>query len=302
MSLEQQLRELQENKEISHSGLVQFSGLGPEETRLVSRYWPEIPARVRLSIVERLVQLAEDNVELDFSVLFKLWLRDSDPQVRERAIAGLWECEDRTLIQRLVELLQGDPSVQVRAAAAMGLGKFSLMAAEEKLLVKYRERVEAALLTVLAQPDGAREVRRRALEALAPLNTPEVQRFIQQAYEAPYPELRSSAVYSMGRSADPRWFPLLAKELKSPDPAMRYEAAQACGELGNPEAVPFLAPLIKDEDYQVQLAAIQACGRIGGRQARRLLQAQLPSADEGIEEAVSEALREMDIEEDVLRP
>ena len=302
MSIEQLFRDLQEGKEVTHASLTQLSGLGPEESGLVSRFWAGVPVPRRLSLVDRLVELAEDNVELDFSTVFKLWLRDPDERVRQRSITGLWECEDRSLIPRLIELLQTDPSEEVRARAAMGLGQFAQLAAEGKLLERYQKRLEEALLQVLHHPQGPIEVWRRALEALAPLNTPEVQEMIRQAYEGSRPELRSSALYAMGRSADLQWFPLLVKELKSSDPATRYEAAHACGELGHEEAVGHLAPLLQDDDYQVQLAAIRACGRIGGRRARRLLRTQLPASDEGIEEAVEEALRQMDVEEDILRP
>ncbi|MSQ40996.1 MAG: HEAT repeat domain-containing protein [Dehalococcoidia bacterium] len=237
-------------------------------------------------------------MELDFSTVFKLCLRDADQQVRQRAIAGLWECEDSTLIPRLVELLRGDPSLEVKAAAAIGLGKFAQLAVEGNLLEKHQKRVETALLEVLRRPEDAVEVRRKALEAMAPFNTPEVQEFIQKAYEGDHAELRCSAIYSMGKSADPRWFSVLVRELKSSDPAVRYEAVNACGELGTEEAVAHLAPLVRDEDYQVQLAAVQACGRIGGRQAKRLLQSYLSSSDQGIVEAVEEALRQMELEDD----
>ena len=303
MSLDQFLQELQgEGRELTHTGLLRLSSLGSDEAILMNRHWQEIAPPRRRTIVDRLVQMAEDNVELDFTTLFKLCLRDSDGEVRQKAISGLWECEDRNLIPRLVELLQGDPSLEVRAAAAMGLGKFALLAVEGKLLEKDKERVEGALLGVTRGLDHPLNVRRRAMEAMAPFNTEEIQELIQQAYEGPHLELRCSALYAMGRSCDSRWFPFLLKELKSDDPAMRYEAANASGELGSPEFVPPLAPLIRDEDYQVQLAAIQALGRIGGRQARRLLQAQVDSAEEGVVEAAEEALRQIEVEEEPLVP
>jgi len=302
LSLDQLLQDIHEGKQVSHAALTHLSGLGVEEANQVGRFWTRVPAERRRTVVDRMVELAEDSVELDFSTVFKLCLRDSDEQVRQKAIAGLWECEDRTLIPRLVELLRGDPSVEVQAAAAIGLGKFAQLAVEGNLLEKYQKRVETALLEVLRQPEGAVEVRRRALEALAPFNTPEVQEFIQKAYEGDHAALRCSAIYSMGKSADPRWFSVLVRELRSSDSAVRYEAANACGELGTEEAVAHLAPLVRDEDYQVQLAAIQACGRIGGRQAKRLLQSHLSSSDQGIVEAVEEALRQMNLEDDIVGP
>ena len=59
-----------------------------------------------------------------------------DPEVREKAIEGLWEDEDRLLISTLCDLTKDDPSPKVRAAAAMALGKFAILAQDGKLLEK----------------------------------------------------------------------------------------------------------------------------------------------------------------------
>ena len=48
--------------------------------------------------MKRLVELCEDNLELDFSAIFKLCLDgDDDENVRKTATLGLWDCDDSSL-------------------------------------------------------------------------------------------------------------------------------------------------------------------------------------------------------------
>ena len=303
MSLDQFLRQLQqEGVEVKHTSLLRFSNLTPDETNVLKRSWLQIASDRRRSIVGGLVQMAEDDLELDFSAVFKLCLYDSDEEVRRQAISGLWECEERSLIPRLIELLDNDPSTEVRATAASGLGRFAQLAVEGKLLEKDMERVQGALLRIIEDTSHPLEVYRRALEAVAPFNTTEIQECIQRAYDGTPRELQCSALYAMGRSCDSRWLAVLLHELQNDDAAIRYEAAHACGELGDEEAVLHLARLLRDEDYEVQLAAIRALSGIGGRQARLVLQAQLDSSEEGIAEVIQEALQRLDVEGGSLTP
>ena len=120
--------------------------------------------------------MAEDNAELDFSSIFRLCFKDPDDVVRQKAITGLWEFEDRSLILSLIELLNSDSSGHVRASAASALGKFAALAQDGKILSKDGELVKACLIKALQDKKEWLEVRRRALEAAAPFNTPDVKR------------------------------------------------------------------------------------------------------------------------------
>lgn len=301
MELERLLAELEdEEKPLRHSSLVHFSGLTPEELEVFRRGWSRLSPRRRRQVVSEMMSLAEDNVELDFNSVFRLCLRDPDEEVREKAVLGLWECEERSLIPSLISLLREDPSTRVRAAAAQGLGKFASLAEEGKLLPRDATRVKEALLEVVRNPREPLEVRRRALEAVAPFNLPEVDQIIQEAYHSREPLLRQSGLYAMGRTGNPRWLPTILMELQSPDPAMRYEAAFACGALGEESVVPRLLPLLRDGDLQVRLAAIEALGAIGGPVAKRALLQCLRSPDEAVREAAQAALQEVEFQEDPL--
>ena len=279
-----------------------MSDLADDEAGVVRRAWPLMAATKRLDVVARLVELAEDTVDLDFTAVFAIALRDETAEVRQRAILGLWECEERHLITVFISLLQTDPSEEVRSAAALALGNFAVLAEEGKLLPKDHGRIKEALTAMINDPLQPTDVRRRALEALGALSDDDVLQLIMWAYEHPEDRFRQSAVYTMGRNASSDWLPTILRELESDDPAMRYEAASACGELGEEAAVPHLLPLLEDDDHQVCVAAINALGNIGGSAARRALTncANSIEADETVVEAAQDALEALEANEDPL--
>jgi len=65
-----------------------------------------------------------------------------------------------------------------------------------------------------------------------------VREIIEAAYYHEDQRMRTSAVFAMGRSADPYWSDLVINELQSSRPEMRYEAAMASGELELAAATP----------------------------------------------------------------
>jgi len=286
------------NKPLLNTRLVDLSNLSREELEFFRQRWGAIDTKRRRDIVFWLVELAEDNFELDFDGIFISCLKDPDAEVRSKAIEGLWENEDACLITPLVDLLNQDSSEKVQAAAAIALGKFALLAELGKLRSCRAARVSQALLAVISDDSRAVEVRRRALEAAAPLSLPEVSKAIREAYQSHDTKLKASAIHAMGRNCSPSWLPMLLKELGSPDVEMRYEAALACGELGVEKAVPHLIALINDEDIEVQLTAVQALGKIGGNEAKECLEQCLGHPSEVVQQTAREALRELKMAED----
>ena len=250
--------------------------------------------------MKKLVELCEDNLELDFSAVFRACLEDTDEGVRETATRGLWECDDRAIIRPLIGLLQGDPSAKVRAAAAMSLGKFAEMAQNGKLLPRDADRTREALMAAIDRHGQDLEVRRRAIEAAANFDLPEIDKIIQDAYDSGSTELMQSSIYAMGRSSNTRWLPIILKEMESEDPAVRYEAANACGQLGEESTIPHLIQLIEDHDLEVQQAVVRALGMIGGPLAKRALQQCLKMGDEVLEMAAEDALSSLEFDDDPL--
>jgi HEAT repeat protein len=278
--------------------LADLSNLTAEELLLWSQAWSGIDLERRRKIMNRLVDLAEENFELNFDVIFKNSLKDEDPEVRAKAIEGLWENEETTLISTYIRMLNEDRSEIVQAASAKALSKYAMLAELKKLGPYSSSRVSQALLAILADKNKPAEVWRRALEAAAPLSLPEVKQAIREAYQNSNPKIKVSALYAMGKNCDSAWLPVLIKELANTDPAVRYEAAGACGEICDEEAVPHLIKLSGDRESDVQQAAILALGKIGGSKARMFLQKCLQSADEIISEAAEQALQQIDTEDD----
>ena len=301
MALDRCLQDLaDEQKPLKPSGLLQLSGLSSEEVRKFKLICESLPPTRKYEVLTRVAELGEDNLELDFSAIFRACLGDDDDEVREKATLGLLGCDDRVIIRPLVGLVTEDASAKVRAAAAMSLGKFADMAQDGKILTRDAERVLEALLSAVGKEGEDVEVRRRAIESVASFESPEVEQIIRDAYASGDPMLKQAAIYAMGRSSDSRWLPLVLEETHHDDPAIRYEAANASGQLGDETTVPHLIRLIEDEETHVQMSAVQALGTIGGPLAKRALIQCTKLGDESLEEASRAALDSMELDEDPL--
>ena len=283
-----------------NAGLAELTGLNQTELELLKSSWATIEPERRRQIVRRLVELAEDNLELNFDAIFKYCLKDQDEEVRTQAIEGLWENEEPSRIEPLISLLERDSSEKVQSAAALALGKFALLAEHDKLRSSYKNKLQQVLLASFNDKSKSIEVRRRSLEAAAPLSLPEVKQAITKAYHGSDAKLRISSVYSMGKSCDTTWLPALLKELTSPDAEIRYEAAGALGELEEETAVSGLTNLVNDSDVDVRMAAVQALGKIGTTHARACLKQCLESNNEAVRQTAEQALSELAASEDPL--
>jgi HEAT repeat protein len=245
-----------------------------------------------------LIHLSETDLKLDFSNIFIFCLNDPDENIRVQATRGLDVEEEEIIVTPLIKALKEDRSAKVRASAATALGKFALLAELGKITDAYVDKVYSVLLQVLDNEQEATEVKRRALESIAPLNMPRVRELIGNAYRNSDQQFKTSSLYAMGRNCDPLWLETLLLELSNTQPLIRYEAAKALGELGIKEAIPKLSMLTMDEDMEVQEAAIKAIAEIGGSHARRILEKLVKSQDMRISEAAKPALEELTFYED----
>src|SRR3989304_9562754 len=193
--------------------LDRLSDLVDEERLLFLKAWSTFSAKRRRQGLRLLVDLAEDNVELNFDDIFLPSLSDSDARVRADAIRGLWEYDNRDLIEPLIHLLSADGDTDVRAEAALALGRFVLQWEFGALRDRYLRRVAEVLRQALANGDEEMEVRGRALEAIGSCSLPWVRTGIRQAYDGSDRRLRGSAVHAMGRNCDPHRPPNLLPEL-----------------------------------------------------------------------------------------
>ena len=287
-------------KPVTYSGLLQLSDLPAEGLVEFKAVWPGLSTERRREIVRKLVELADDNVEFDFSSILKSCLSDDDDAIREMAARGLWETEDRAMIRPLVKLLEDDTCPEVRASAAMSLKNFAMMAQNGKLLSRDGDRIRCALIAAVNSPAEDIDVRRRAIEAVASFNTPETNGIVREAYESDNPTLVQSAIYGMGQSSNAGWLPTIVDEMSNPLAAVRYEAATACGLLGEESVVPHLVQRLRDDDSEVRLASIKALGMIGGPMAKNVLRMHLSDGDASMEEAAQEALVGLEFDDDPL--
>jgi HEAT repeat protein len=295
ISIEETIADIADsNKPLRSSRLVDLSDLNPEELQLFNRIWEGIKPKRRQQIIYRLVEIAEDNLELNFDGIFKYRLKDRDEEVRSKAIEGLWENEEVYFIEPLINLMEQDNSIKVQQAAATALGKFAMLAEHQKLAPDCTSRLSQALLATINDKNKPIEVRRRALEAVAPLSLPQVSQVITEAYQSGQPKLKVSAIYAMGKNCDPTWLQILLNELSSASAEIRYEAAGACGELGEEAVTPYLTKLIDDTNTDVQLAAIQALGKIGSSEAKEQLELCLSHQSEAVQQAAEQALCELE--------
>ncbi len=295
VDFEELLRQIgDDQKALSMGNLYALSRMSGNELQLFQEAWPLISNKRRRQIIQALVEIAEFSVETNFNLVFRFCLHDEDEYVRTQAIEGLWEDEDTALIGPLIRLLKDDPAALVRAAAATSLGRFVLSGELEDIEATLALAVQDALFTTIHAYHENPEVRRRAVESIAYSSAAEVDDIIEAAYYDDEEKMRVSAIFAMGRSANPRWRALILEELDNLDPEIRYEAARACGELENVEAIPSLAHLTQDPDREIQEAAIWALGNIGGEEARRILQTIVEESwDEALCEAAEEALEEL---------
>ncbi len=287
------LRDRQES--LSPTALGALSGAKKNNVAAFAQTWTILPVARRRRASQMLVDLAEENLQFDFNLLFRYLLDDEDAQVRVHAIDGLWEDEDNALVKPLIGFLRSDPDPSVRAAAADSLGRFVLLAEYERLTQPaLADLIREALWATIHSGTEDPIVRARAVEALAYWTDDRMRPIIAAAYEDADAEMRASAVSAMGRSADSYWRATAAGELESPIARMRFEAARAVGELEDRSAVPRLIELVEDSDREVQSAAIAALGQIGGRPARQALRQAADSDDEVVSELADAALQELE--------
>jgi HEAT repeat protein len=258
--------------------------------------WSKLPAAARARLIIALRGAAEQRLRLDYGPLNLLALDDPDPQVRLAGVQAAIEDRGRPLLRRLLDLVENDPSMDVRWAAAEDLARFTLLCELEDLDAETTAEVKQRLNRVVNDETQAPKVRTSALAALGYFSDSDTAEFLARGFLDP--TLRVGAVRGMGRTADPRWTDRLMPVLGSDDPQQRLEAARALGEIEDERAVTPLVEVVDDPEMDVRLAAIEALGHIGGEAAREALLYLVESGDDQIGEAAERALEDLEAAED----
>lgn len=291
---------LDESKDILWRYLIEFSDIEPASLTSLLETWPRIEPGRKLLLLDQLNALVNEDTLVSFDDVGRALLRDSDPQVRIRAIRLLVECEDVRLVPIYIDMLTKDSDVSVRAEAASTLGIFVQLGEFDDIPDEVHHQIEDVLLKVLNGEDEP-AVRRRALEALGFSSRDEVPILIESSFKRQDPDWQASALFAMGRSSDERWAEQVLRMIVSEDRRIRLAAVQASGELGLKLARPLLLHLLEEEfDDVIAGAAIWSLSQIGGEDVRIYLQNLLDNLEDDDQAAfLEEALDNLAFTEDM---
>jgi hypothetical protein len=293
---------LDPGKDFPRSYLQQFSDLGPLELKTLHETWPRIKPDRKLSLLEDLESLADEDTLVNFDDFARSILRDENPAVRVRALRLLTECEDEKLVPVLLDLLKNDPDIHVRAQAADGLGLFVDLGELEEISAKTYRAVEAGLLESAKGTDDAR-VRRRSLESLGWSSNKEEIELIESYFEKDEIEWKVSALTAMGRSADDRWEDRVLRSIFDDNDKIRKAAVQSAGLLSLKSArLPLLRMLDNEDNGEIMSAAIWSLSQIGGEDVQVYIENLIDSTDDDeLIEFLEEALDNLAFTEDLDR-
>ena len=71
-------------------------------------------------------KLSGKNTLLDYYTLCTIAIQDEDASVRLTAVRTLWDYEYVDIIKIFLDILEADTNIEVRTAAAKGLGRYIL--------------------------------------------------------------------------------------------------------------------------------------------------------------------------------
>jgi HEAT repeat protein len=301
MGLDEFLNALPEDDDapLNYASLPELSGLTNPEAEEFGQLWLEWSDERVLELVKRLVTLCEEQPDVEFESIYKQGLIHASAQVRLSSLSGLDTSDDRSLIRPFCQMMRGDSSPVVRAAAAESLAFLSSLAQAGKLAPRDEKSISDELFGVLENDDELDAVKLKALEAVSVFGGDRLAPYVEVAWSSGDVSARQSSIYAMGRTSDPKWADRVVEDLEHDLVSVRYEATMAIGELGGEPHLRALEGPLDDEDLTVQLAAISAVERIGGDVAKNMLELRLISSEPRVVELVRQALETMKEEEDL---
>ena len=280
--------------------LHKFSDISPEQLAELKQSWFEIPVARKINLLGDLEEIAEADTLVCFDDFARFVLvEEKNPQVLSAAIRLLWECEDSKLIPLFMENIN-HTDVTLRASAVAALGLFIYLGELDEIPKDQQEKIEGKLFWIFDN-DHQVQVRRKALESLGYSSRKEVIRVIQKSYENELPEWKASALFAMGRSADPRWKNYILENISEDNPVIKAEAIRAAGQLELRNARPALLELLKEPfelDFDLRSIIIWSLSQIGGKNVRKTLERILEETEDDDEALfIDNALENLDFSE-----
>ncbi|HUF39958.1 MAG TPA: HEAT repeat domain-containing protein [Anaerolineales bacterium] len=213
---------------------------------------------------------------------------------------------EKELTGQLVRAL-GHPNSNVRAAAALALGRLKAVTAAEALLAVLADRVHlvrqnaAAALGLLGAPivglllahvqeTAGTDQELQLSEALSHLRDPEAVDVLAAALNYLEPPARYGVAEALGAIRREGAVPALIQTLGSPDPISRQKAAQSLLDIGSLEAVRALTALLADPDPRLRELAVRGLAKIGDEPSVLSLLTTLEDPEERVRLATETAL------------
>ena len=94
----------------SRADLYELSNLSHTQAETAYSAFAALLPEARLSLLQQLLDIAENDFEVDFGEFFRQALRDDEAEVRRMAVEGLWEDEDVRLVPMLASRLEVHPA------------------------------------------------------------------------------------------------------------------------------------------------------------------------------------------------
>lgn len=264
---------LDNNKPFPPTFLNRFSDLTFSDLNEIKKIWPKVSEERKINLLEDLENLNDTDTLVDFSDLSRFLLTDPLPSVRATAMRILWETQDNKLIPTYLGIMNNDSDDVVRATAATSLGYYVYLGELEEVAPAAISRVEDALLKKINGTDSPL-VRRRALESMGFSSRNEVPPLLKKYLSSSDKDWIASALFAIGRSADPQWEQNVLELIHSPEPDIQLEAIRATGGLELNAARQPLLDMLEDAeelDDEVRMAVIWSLSLIGGEAVRETL-------------------------------
>ncbi|MCD4753368.1 MAG: HEAT repeat domain-containing protein [Anaerolineaceae bacterium] len=259
-----------------------FSDVNEIELQQLKEFWEEISEKRKTTLLQDLAGMMDYNFQVCFDDFAKFCILDDVPGVREAAIRLLYEYDRRDLIPVMLDILENDADDMVQAAAGTMLGNYVYLGELEELPRKDKTLIEETLLHMIEESNSVL-VQRRCLEALSFSSRDEVAPLILAAYETGERDWIASALFAMGRSANPQWTPYVHRNLEHDDSDIQFEAIQAAGRMYLENSLPLLITLTEDVNslsQPIRMALAEALKNIGGEEGIQALHLLLKAAED----------------------
>ncbi|HKQ70094.1 MAG TPA: HEAT repeat domain-containing protein, partial [Polyangiaceae bacterium] len=250
-------------REAAAHALMAFpaSDLQPFKTEVTAAYQGgSIPVRLEM------VAIAGRIEDVELSALLVQATNDPSESVRLRAVKSLAGRHDDLAVAPLIGCLT-DSSLEVRMAAASGLGSATSVEAFEALL--------------RALPGAHPDVRDRIAQALSTVPRELLLQRIDEVGDSDSLDLRLGIAWTLGKRGDTAGVPLLIRFIRDKEPRLRASAAGALGKIASTAAVDALLEAAQDRDPKARAAVVNALGKIatGDERAKKALELRLHDPD-----------------------